>query len=178
MFNVTLPIRAESADASPSSPAAGNSARSQGLSPPSHPDVCGAEQAAGPEALCRPRQVAVFLKALASPFVTPRSFSEAPPQPSSTQPCSGGSDALLSLFPHLRNCSVILVLRAENEGRREVTQKTSININSERALQTVVCCVHVRGIVDEEAGLGLRDPILIPFGCWAAGLVEFLSVIY
>lgn len=95
------PFRAESADASPSSPAAGNSARSQGLSPPSHPDVCGAEQAAGPEALCRPRQVAVFLKALASPFVTRRSFSEAPPQPSSTQPCPGGSDALLSLFPHL-----------------------------------------------------------------------------
>lgn len=59
-----------------------------------------------------------------------------------------------------------------------VTQKTSININSERALQTVVSCVHIRGIVGEEAELGLRNPIPIPFGCWAAGLVKFLPVIY
>lgn len=61
---------------------------------------------------------------------------------------------------------MILVLRAENDGGGGVTQKISININSERALQTVACCVHMGGgVVGEEAGLG-SHPILIPFGSW------------
>lgn len=54
----------------------------------------------------------------------------------------------------------------------------NININSERALQTVVSCAPVRGVMGKEAGLELRDPVLILFGCWAARLVKVLPVIY